>query len=171
VSTDPLRLVRDALEARDCAPRGPDHAFRARCPVHGGANRTSLSIATGADGRAVVWCHAHQCDVREIAAALGLQVADLFPDGHRRGRSYAVQPLRRSDFRGIARDVANVLFSLEELGEEWALMLACACPYCGDPGAWLRAGADRVVIDCGGGCDSRAFTQALLGRLDERRRT
>ncbi len=109
MSAEPLRLLREALEEHGCQPRGKEYEFRARCPGHDGDNRTSLSVGIGADGRAVLWCHAHQCDVQTITAALGLSVADLFPDGHHRGRRYPLQPLRRSDFDGTARTVANVL--------------------------------------------------------------
>jgi hypothetical protein len=168
MSGDPLRLVWEALEAHDCHPRGKEYEFRARCPGHDGDNRTALSVAVGADGRAVLWCHAHQCDVEKITAALGLSVADLFPDGHHRGRRHPLRAVKRSDFDGAARTVANVLFALEQVGEPWELMLTCACTYCGGPGAWLRAVDGRVDVDCPGGCDSRAFTQALLGRLSEK---
>jgi hypothetical protein len=134
VSADPLRLVWDALEAHGCRPRGKEYEFRARCPAHDGDNRTSLKVSVGADGRAVLWCFAHQCDVDTITAALGLNVADLFPDGHRRGRRYPLRRLKRSDFSGTALDVVNTLFALEKLGEPWQLMVCCTCPYCGSPG-------------------------------------
>ena len=47
-------------------------------------------------------------------------------------------------------------------------MLTCRCPYCGGPGAWLRASNEQVDVDCEAGCDAHAFTQALLGHLNER---
>ena len=168
VSADPLRLLRDALEDHGCQPRGSEYQFRARCPGHDGGNPTSLSVGIGADGRAVLWCHAHQCDVETITAALGLHVADLFPDGHHRGRRYPLRRLRRSDFTGTARSIANVLYALQKVGEPWTLMLTCACTYCGGPGAWLRAVDGRVYVDCPAGCDAHAFTQSLLGRLGGR---
>jgi hypothetical protein len=169
MSGDPLRLVWDALEAHGCQPRGKEYQFRARCPGHNGDNRTSLSVGIGADGRAVLWCHAHQCEVETITAALGLQVADLFPDGHHRGHRYPLRRLRRVDFQGAARKVVNVIFALEQLGERWQLMLTCdECPYCGGPGAWLRAKNDHVDVDCPAGCDPQAFTNGLLGRLHEK---
>jgi hypothetical protein len=166
--SDPLRRLWVELEARGYGPHGKPYDFRARCPGHDGDNRTSLSVGVGADGRAVLWCHAHQCDAETITGALGLHVADLFPDGHYRGPRYLPRPVRRSDFRGAARDVANVLFALERLEEPWTLMITCLCPYCGAGGAWLRAGNDHVDVDCSsGGCGPHEFTQALLGRLSE----
>jgi hypothetical protein len=163
--SDPLRTLWDALEGHGCRPRGEPYEFRARCPAHEGDNPTALQMAVGADGRALLWCHAHQCDVQAITATLGLQVADLFPDGHPRGRRYPLRPVMRSDFDGAAHKVANVLYALEQLDEEWTLMLTCRCPYCGKYGLWLRATDERVNVDCSGGCGPEEFTQALLGLL------
>jgi hypothetical protein len=132
--SDPLRTLWDALEAHGCRPHGREYEFRARCPAHDGDNPTALSVGVGADGRAVLWCFAHECDVEAITAALGLSVADLFPDGHRNGYRRPLRPLRRSDFEGSARHVVNVLHGLERLERPWTLMLTCACPYCGHPG-------------------------------------
>ena len=50
----------------------------ARCPAHD--DRTnSLSVTVGEDGRTLLRCHAG-CSIGEIAAALGLRTADLFPE-------------------------------------------------------------------------------------------
>lgn len=50
--------------------------FAALCPSH--EDRTaSLSVRTGADGRALLHCHAG-CEPAEIVSALGLTLADLF---------------------------------------------------------------------------------------------
>lgn len=171
VSGDPLRLLWDSLEAHGYRPRGKPYQFRARCPGHEGDNGTSLSVGIGADGRAVLWCHAHQCDVETITTALGLQVADLFPAGHLRGRRYPLRRLTRSAFQGAALRVVNVIYALEALEEPWQMMVTCACPYCGHPGAWLRADRDHVDVDCSAGCDAQAFTNGLLGRLDEEEQT
>jgi hypothetical protein len=165
MSGDPLRVLWDALEAHGCRPHGLEYDFRACCPGHGGDNPSALKVAVGADGRALLWCFAHQCDVEAITAALGLQVADLFPDGHYRGRRHPLRPVRRSDFDGIALTVANVLHALEGLGVDWRLMIASDCPYCGGPAAWLRASRDHVDADCPGGCDSHNYVQGLLASL------
>jgi hypothetical protein len=52
--------------------------YVACCPAHPDRN-PSLSIAIGEDGRALVHCHAG-CEPREVVAAVGLSLADLFPD-------------------------------------------------------------------------------------------
>ena len=103
-----------------------------------------------------------------ITAALGLRVADCSRTAIIAAGGYPLRPLRRSDFHGAALGVVNVLYALEQVGEPWQLMLTCACPYCGGPGAWLRASNEQVDVDCDAGCDAHAFTQALLGHLNER---
>jgi hypothetical protein len=56
--------------------------WRAACPAHGGANGSSLSIREGKDrdGNPVtlMHCHAHQCSIEDICAALGIEVRHLF---------------------------------------------------------------------------------------------
>jgi hypothetical protein len=168
VSGDPLALLWNTLEAGGYRPRGKPHAFRARCPVHDGDNPASLSVGIGADGRALLWCHARACEPAAIVAALGLTVADLFPDGHLRGRRYPLRPVRRADFTGAALTAANVLFALERIEEPWTLMIGCRCPYCGSEGGWLRGSRAGLEVDCAGGCDTRTFTTALLARLEEK---
>jgi hypothetical protein len=56
-------------------PHGDYHM--ALCPVHED-NRESLSIKQGDGGKIVLKCHAG-CGAREICAALGLTMSDLFP--------------------------------------------------------------------------------------------
>ncbi len=169
MSSDPLRLVWDRLEAAGCRPHGKSYDFRARCPGHDGENREALHVAVGADGRAVVHCFAHGCDVDTIAGALGLNVRDLFPPGHHRAPRRQARPVRRSDFEGAARKAANVLYALEQVGEPWRLMIASDCPYCHSQGAWLLADSDgRVSVDCPTGCHDDKYVQALLGRLHDR---
>lgn len=168
MSSDPLRVVWDALASRDCKPAGKAHDFRARCPVHDGGNRTSLHVSVGADFRAVVWCFARQCTADQICAALGLSVADLFPAGHHLARRVAPLAVKRSDFKGPAAGVADTLFALEKLGKPWEVMLATDCPYCGGQGTWLLADSrGRLDVDCPTGCPSERFIGALVGRITE----
>jgi hypothetical protein len=53
----------------------------AKCPAHEDHN-PSLSISEGADGRALIKCHAG-CDTESILAAAGMTQRDLFPATHR----------------------------------------------------------------------------------------
>ncbi len=55
-------------------------SYRARCPVHGGDSRDSLSIREADDGKILIHCHAHQCPPLEIVNVCGLEMTDLFPE-------------------------------------------------------------------------------------------
>ena len=103
VVSDPVQLVRGALEVAGCRPHGRSYDFRARCPAHDGENRESLHASVGADGRAVLYCFARQCPAEDICGALGLTVADLFPPGHRYARRLPLRPVKRADFSGSPR--------------------------------------------------------------------
>lgn len=75
--SDPAELVVSILRELGCAPKLSGGTWLARCPAHG--DRTpSLGIASGADGRALLRCHAG-CSIEAIVAALGLRKRDLFP--------------------------------------------------------------------------------------------
>jgi len=72
----PADIVVRALEERDCSPRGSNGKLSARCPAHDD-HVASLSVGEGADGRALVHCHAG-CETAAVVAALSLREADLF---------------------------------------------------------------------------------------------
>jgi hypothetical protein len=61
----------------DPRPTGSD-SWESRCPAHDG-DRRNLSVSRGDDGRTLVHCHARDCPAGDIAAALDLDLADLFP--------------------------------------------------------------------------------------------
>lgn len=65
--------------------------WKACCPAHDDKD-PSLSISEGIDGKALLHCWAG-CEARDIAAAIGLELRDLFPGDHqpRRGPSKAAQ--------------------------------------------------------------------------------
>jgi hypothetical protein len=66
----------DNLLSRLKRVKGTGSGWQARCPAH--EDRVaSLSVSEGDDGRALVKCHAG-CAAETVAAALGLQLADLF---------------------------------------------------------------------------------------------
>jgi hypothetical protein len=92
-ATDPLSTAWHALERTGCRPSGDQHNAAAHCPAHD--DRTaSLSLGVGADGRALLHCHAG-CEVEPIVAALGLTWGDLFPPGHHRARRRRLPEARR----------------------------------------------------------------------------
>lgn len=69
----PLELVLERIEG----VRRSGAGFSARCPAHEDRH-ASLSVSEGEDGRALIRCHAG-CSAEDVCAALGLDVAELFP--------------------------------------------------------------------------------------------
>lgn len=169
-ASDPLKTVWDALEAAGYAPHGQAWAFRSKCPAHAGGNPDSLSVSLGADGRALVHCHAHGCDVESIVAAIGLTVAGLFPAGHRHARRLDVPRASRPDFTGPARDVANILYAVDHLDDEWRCELILRCPACGDSRALFVASTRHpTFLSCPNACTATQAAQVLAGALADRR--
>ena len=68
--------VLEALRARGPLKKLASGGWMANCPAHEDA-KASLKVDIGADGRALLKCHAG-CSTDEIVAALGLTTADLF---------------------------------------------------------------------------------------------
>lgn len=169
-ATDPLSTVWDALQAAGCAPHGQAYDFRSRCPAHAGENNNALHVSAGADGRAVLWCHAHQCELEDITIALELSVADLFPAGHRNANRRQLANARRADFDGPARTVANTLAALERIGDRWVVTVSTDCPYCGYPHARLvvHSSAHKPFLHCAAGCNARMFTEGLAALVQDR---
>jgi hypothetical protein len=73
-------------------PNGPGK-WKACCPAHDDRD-PSLSIREAGDGKVLLHCWAG-CEARDITAAIGLELRDLFPGEHqpRRGPSKAAQQL------------------------------------------------------------------------------
>ena len=70
---DPLNLLLSRLEG----VKRFDARYMARCPAHQD-KLPSLSLSLGEDGRALVHCYAG-CETRDVLAAIGLEMRDLFP--------------------------------------------------------------------------------------------
>ena len=169
IAGDPLRVVWDALQRHGYGPHGAAYDFRARCPGHDGGNPSALHVCEGIDGRVVMHCFAHICEVERIVAPLGLTVADLFPPGHRHARRRHMHEARRSEFDGVARDAANTLLAVSRLGPAFRNETVTDCPCCGSPNASLTVSTDfgHVLVQCASGCTLRMFTDALAARVDE----
>jgi hypothetical protein len=89
----PLDRFIDALASHECYPRQRGDKWQARCPVHGGRDRDSLTISEGLDGRVLVYCHSKGCNFDDILAAVGLEVADGFPREEKEAPAPTVSPL------------------------------------------------------------------------------
>ena len=76
---NPLERILAALRERGYEPKQTGSGWVCRCPGHDDRN-PSLSINAGDDKRALVNCHAG-CSVDAVCSALGINKADLFPEG------------------------------------------------------------------------------------------
>jgi len=77
VSNPNLQMFLNRLEF--VKPAGKDQ-WRAKCPVHQGQNKATLSIKACSDGRILLHCHAHQCEPLEILKVCGLEMTDIMPE-------------------------------------------------------------------------------------------
>lgn len=85
----PMKRVLDRLE--DFKEKGGE--VRSRCPAHNGNSDTSLAVKEGDEGRALLHCFGG-CSQEEVAGALGLEMADLFP-ANGRGHYEPVQTVTK----------------------------------------------------------------------------
>ena len=88
----PSELLIERLEGVRRCGRG----WIARCPAHGDKS-ASLSLAEGEDGRVLLRCFAG-CSAAEVVSAVGLQLADLFPQ-----RLAPATPQQRAALREAAK--------------------------------------------------------------------
>ncbi len=163
----PLDEVLDRLEL---VRRNGAH-WSARCPAH--PDRTpSLSVGTGDDGRVLLRCWAG-CPVDEITAAVGLDVADLYPPRPPwDARSGPSRPPRARPATRRPRTPVGLPTPVEEPAEpsRWALtwageLLAAWCRHRGfDPDVVIPALSLEVVVDRRGGYRVR-FPFRAAGRV------
>lgn len=150
---DPMKGLFDALVMKGCEPRGEVWKFTARCPVHED-RRPSLSVQEGADGRALVHCHA-LCDTDAIVKALGLVMADLYPSGHHKG--HRKPPV----VKRAPAPAEALLMALTRIGAEWSGLIHSECPYCEHPALWWKIRAAGVDVECPNGCSRDEVLRAL----------
>src|SRR5829696_6205131 len=89
----PVERVQAALEAHGSRRQGRDW----QCPGHED-RQPSLSVAEGRDGCVVLHCHAG-CRTEDVIAHLGLDWADLYPEG-RNGKAEIVATYDYTDEQG-----------------------------------------------------------------------
>lgn len=102
-----------ALQPYKVRPNGRDR-YRAICPVCGERNPNTLSIGVTGEGAVLLKCFKLGCGVDSICAALGLEVADLFPQRECHGA-----PLQR-------RRLISAAQALELLHDESQLVAVMA---------------------------------------------
>lgn len=75
---NPFLKFKNALESHGGRLRQSGSEFRFNCPAHGGDSE-SAKIEVGSGGALLICCHSKGCSAEQIAAAVGLKPADLFP--------------------------------------------------------------------------------------------
>jgi len=91
MSGAPINMVLSRLTPFKLRENGADR-WRACCPAHGGSNPSALSVGIGDNGTVLLKCW-HGCSADEVAGALGLDLADLFPARERHGKPLAKRRL------------------------------------------------------------------------------
>ncbi len=134
--------------------------WSARCPAH--ADHTpSLDVAAGADGRTLVLCRAG-CRPREIVAALGLSLADLFAEARPRAQGKTLHVGAFSLLEQARRDVLR-----EALREPWNAPGMVDLYGIADWIRWRRRDADILRQSAGATDDDPAWTRrAMAAELD-----
>ena len=87
----PIDLVLSRIDTR---PNGRDR-WRCACPVCGEGNQSTLSIGIGDTGAVLLKCWKSGCSPEQIAAAIGLDITDLFPPKRDAGQGYGAMRRRR----------------------------------------------------------------------------
>ena len=89
----PFELFLSALETHGCKPKRHGDKVSAHCPAHDDAS-PSLSLDTGDDGRALLYCFAG-CATTAIVSALDLEMSDLFVEKTARRKGPFERPKKR----------------------------------------------------------------------------
>jgi hypothetical protein len=97
MSATPLELL---LSRLDGVRRTGEGRFISRCPAHGDKH-PSLAIRETADAVLLLHCFAG-CDVEGVVAAIGLDIADLFPQQPGRYRRPERRPFSAGDLLSLA---------------------------------------------------------------------
>lgn len=110
----PIDLVLSRLEGYKLRANGGSR-WRSCCPAHGGNNPSALSIGEGDGGAVLLRCW-QGSEVEQIAHALGLDLADLFPP----------RPVGHTSGRPARRRMLTAGQALDLLDSESMLVVVCA---------------------------------------------
>jgi hypothetical protein len=122
-----------ALHGQDVLDKGD--TARARCPAHNGSSSTSLSIGPRRDGKGVVVCCHAGCTTKDILAAIGLSMSDLFDEDKARAvyaprrdypypRGRVVHRKPNKDFPQSGNTKDNSLFHANKIGDAQTVYVA-----------------------------------------------
>lgn len=141
LSAAPIDTVLARLDGHMLRENGRDR-WRACCPAHGGSNPSALSIGIGQDDAVLLKCW-QGCSVDQVAQALGLELADLFPPRPQPGHGSGPMKRRRLISAGQALDL---------LDSEMTLAIVCSAdmangvPLSEETRQRLLQGAARVSV-------------------------
>lgn len=108
-----MALILNLLEG--VRQTGP-HSWIARCPAHDDKS-PSLSLREHDDGRWLMHCFAG-CDAIDICGAIGIELADLFPDRLYHKAKPAPMRMSASDaFKCLAREAGVVAIAAADIAE------------------------------------------------------
>ena len=142
MTASPVDLVMARLESAGMKPRKSGRGWMARCPAHEDKS-ASLSVGEGRDGRVLLRCFAG-CEVADVAAALGLEMIDLFPP-RPRDASPEGQAARREAWQAVGWGAAlNVLAREASVVAVAAGMLAKGQPLSEADHARLLKAIERI---------------------------
>jgi hypothetical protein len=137
--------------------------WRRYCPAHDSDSR-SLSIAEGDDGRVLLKCWVG-CTLDKITAALGLQLADLFP-GDRDQYATSWEPKTREERQATRNRELRRRVRALELDQRRATLalhrasLLIAIAYSDDPAGVLdrlwRGAVDQLEAEAAAAADAAA---------------
>jgi putative DNA primase/helicase len=112
---NPIDTILDRLERGGYDPRPAGTGkWESRCPAHKGEKRRNLSVNVGADGTVLLHCHhideaGQSCSVKEVVAALGIELHDLFPTVPGSRRAAPGKPKRKGPGFDSPRAAADSL--------------------------------------------------------------
>jgi predicted P-loop ATPase len=86
----PLQRVLDTLPDH----KRVGHRYCAKCPVHQGSHKDSLSVCEVEDGKVLLKCFGG-CETADVLRALGLEWKELFPDHAGNGNGNGHYPAKR----------------------------------------------------------------------------
>ncbi len=133
IQSDPLALVLSRVDG--VRKSGKGHTFK--CPAHDDKS-ASVSAGIGNSGAVILHCFAG-CSTADVLAAIGLQLADLYPE-----RIAPQTPEARQERREFAQ-MANWRAALNVLSFE-ALLIESASHYLIHTGPLTQQDHERLIL-------------------------
>ncbi len=106
-------IVEDLLTRLEKVRKAGDRSWSARCPAH--ADKGPSLRVTDKDGKILIHCFAG-CGAAEVAAAIGVNLSDLFPptDPHQRAK-YAREKFTRGTLKELRHELTIAMITLGDL--------------------------------------------------------